>query len=122
MRRVLTERNKGKLKAALARYMDEVISDEEYLDTYSRLREDVRRVKCYDGSALTCAKCRDYLQGLPIGIEFVTYNICRMLFSFLGMGEEEIQKLGSFWMEDVADLDDYYWHTIAEITRWREDR
>lgn len=122
MRRVLTERNKGKLKAALTRYMDGVIAEEEYLNTYSALREDIRRVECYNGETLSCSKCRDYLQGLPIGTAFITYNICRMLFSFLGMGEEEIQRLGSFWMEDAVDLDSFYWNTIAEIVFLRKDR
>jgi hypothetical protein len=118
IRKFLTRTNKLIFERKLKEYMDEVLSDEEYLDTYEKCREDVRRVKCWNGGDLTVAKCRDWLQGLPIGTEFVTYKICVMLFSWLGMEEKDVARLGKDFEETEFELDNYYWDTLAWIIRF----
>ena len=59
-----------------------------------------------------------WLRGLPIGIDYVTYNICCMFFRWLDLPEEDVETLGensSKYEESQSDLDDFYYRTLGKI-------
>ena len=116
MKTLLTVENRRILNKKLAEYITDVINEEEYLNTFEKVREDVRRVECYGNRKyLTIELIEEYLRGLPLSTSYMTYNICFMLCSFLGLPEEKtIQSLGKEYKEDMVDLDNFYWKTLAK--------
>lgn len=60
----------------------------------------------------------EWLQGLPVGTEYVTYDICVMILRFLNMDESYAGKLGdedSVYVESQTDIDSCYWETLGDI-------
>ena len=111
---VLTEKNRRKLYAGLKKYLLEVLQDEEYIDTMEKLKADVIRVECYPASPnLTSKKCSEYLRGLPISTEYITYNIVNMLLSMVNISRVEFDN--GLYVEDIYDLDDFYWNCLGCI-------
>lgn len=115
-RTFLTVENRRKLNSKLMEYITEVINEEEYLNTFEKVREDARRVECYGNRTyLTVELVEEYLRRLPLSTAYITYNIVYMLCNFLGLPEEKtIQDIGKVYKEDMVDLDTFYWKTLAK--------
>lgn len=113
-RHVLTQKNRRKLYAELKKYLNEVLQDEEHTNTMEKLKADAVRVQCYPASPyLTSKKCADYLRGLPISTEYVTYNIVDMLLSMVNIRREDFNN--GLYVEDDFDLDNFYWDCLGYI-------
>ena len=113
-RHVLTQKNIRKLYVGLKKYLNEILQDEEYINTMEKLKADVIRVKCYPVSPrLTNKKCSEYLRGLPISTEYVTYNIVDMLLSMVSLNIEDFNN--GLYVEDAFDLDNFYWDCLGYI-------
>lgn len=111
---VLTQKNRSKLYVGLKKYLNEVLQDEEYIDTMEKLKADVIRVECYPASPrLTDKKCSDYLRGLPIGTEYVTDKIVDMLLSMVNINRTDFDN--GLYVEDICNLDDFYWNCLGCI-------
>lgn len=118
-RKILIVKNKNILYKKLRAYLEEILEDEEYYDTFEDLYQEAKRVKVYGHiRQLTPALISEWLRGLAIGAEFVTYNICLMFLEWLNLDKNYADKLGdadSIYLESQSDLDDFYWNTLGRI-------
>lgn len=118
-RKILTEKNKNILYKKLKAYLEEILEKEEYFNSFEDLYKDAYRVKVYGrNKALTPALIAEWLMGLPIGIEYVTYKICLMILEWLNLDKNNADKLGkdnSIYIESQSDLDSFYWNTLGRI-------
>lgn len=118
-RRILTARNRSLLYARLNDYLEEVLEEEEVLRTLHDLWEEAYRVEVYgEVRCLDSALITQWLQGLPIGVMYTTYDIVRAMLEWLGMDSGTLRLLGeedSPYIEDVSDLDRWYWSTLGRI-------
>ena len=113
-RKFLTKENKQKLESFLTKYLNEVFSEEENITDYKKAYEEASRVELYGNRHfLTEELVTDWLLGLPIGIEYMTYNIVCMLLKVI-TGSENYLQLENYLEEDF-DLDCYYWKTLGRI-------
>lgn len=118
---MMTMHEKEVLKAKLREYLLSVLAEEEYYNTLEKCREEVRRTQGYllaRGRQLaSCAS--EWLRGLPIGVEFMTWNICKMFFDWLGWSYDDNFSLGKLFVGgrkfDTYDLDCLYWRFLGEI-------
>ena len=117
--KILTKKNKVILYKKLTNYLKEVLSEEENYSTFEDLYQEAKRVKSYGNKRyITPSLITQWLRGLPIGTEYVTYDICVMILRFLGLDESYAGKLGdedSIYIESQTDIDNYYWTTLGEI-------
>ena len=122
--KILTKKNQSILYKKLTDYLKEVLDGEENYSTFEDLYQEAKRVKaCGNIRYLTPSLITEWLQGLPVGTEFVTYNICSMVLDFLGMYKGYVRfwqdgKLGdddSIYVESQTDIDSYYWATLGDI-------
>jgi len=117
--RILTKKNKVILYKKLTEYLKEVLSEEENYSTFEDLYQEAKRVKSYGNKRyITPSLITQWLQGLPIGTEYITYGICVMIMGFLNMDKSYAGKLGdddSIYIESQTDIDSYYWDTLGEI-------
>lgn len=117
--KILTRKNQFILYTKLTDYLKEVLEEEEYYVTFEDLYKEAERVKVYGNIRhLTPALITEWLTGLPIGTEFVTYNICVMILDFLKLDKSYAEKLGdadSVYVESQTDIDSYYWTTLGKI-------
>ena len=117
--KILTKKNKFILYLKLTDYLKDVLKDEEYYSTFEDLYKEAERVKCYGNfKHLTPSLITEWLQGLPLGTEYITYNICVMILKFLNLDTRYAEKLGdadSIYMESQTDIDSYYWETLGDI-------
>lgn len=109
------------LKIKLREYLLSVLAEEEYYNTLEKCREEVRRTQGYllaRGRQLPFC-CSEWLRGLPIGVEFMTWNICKMIFDWLGWSYDDNFSLGKLYVGgrkfDTLDLDNLYWKLLGEI-------
>lgn len=118
-RKILTEKNKNILYKKLRAYLEEILEDEEYFNSFEDLYQDAYRVKVYGHTkTLTPALITEWLTGLPIGTEYVTYRICLMILEWLNLDKNYADKLGednSIYLESQSDLDSFYWNTLGRI-------
>lgn len=122
--KILTKKNQVILYKKLTDYLKEVLDEEENYSTFEDLYQEAERVKVYGNIRyLTPSLITEWLQGLPIGTEFVTYNICSMILCFLNMYKGYVRfwqdgKLGdddSIYVESQTDIDSYYWDILGKI-------
>ena len=122
--KILTKKNKAILYKKLTDYLKEVLDEEEYYSTFEDLYQEAKRVKSYGNKRyITPSLITEWLQGLPVGTEFVTYNICSMILGFLNMYKGYVRfwqdgKLGdddSIYVESQTDIDSYYWAALGDI-------
>lgn len=118
---MLTKHEKEILKKNLRQYLLSVLAEEEYYNTIEKCREEVRRTQDYllaRGRQLAFC-CSEWLRGLPIGVEFMTWNICKMFFDWLGFEYDLHFSLGEVEAGgrkfDTYDLDCLYWRLLGEI-------
>ena len=113
-RKFLTVANKRKLETFLTKYLKEVFSEEVTITDFKKAYEEAYRVEIFGGrNFLTAGLISNWLKGLPIGIEYITYNIVCMLLKVI-TGSENYLQLENY-LEDDYDLDCYYWETLGEI-------
>ena len=117
--KILTKKNKAILYKKLTEYLKEVLSEEENYSTFEDLYQEAKRVKSYGNKRyLIPSLIPAWLRGLPIGTEYVTYDICVMILGFLDLDKSYAGKLGdddSIYIESQTDIDNYYWTTLGEI-------
>ena len=117
--KILTKKNKVILYKKLTDYLKEVLSEEENYSTFEDLYQEAKRVKSYGNKRyITPSLITQWLQGLPISTEYVTYGICVMIMGFLNMDKSYAGKLGdedSIYVESQTDIDNYYWETLGDI-------
>ena len=117
--KILTKKNKFILYKKLTGYLKEVLNEEENYSTFEDLYQEAKRVKSYGNIGyITPSLITEWLQGLPVGTEYVTYGICVMILRFLNLDESYAGKLGdddSIYIESQTDIDDYYWITLGKI-------
>ena len=110
----LTMKNREKLEAFLTDYLIEVFEDEEYITDFKKAYEEAYRVEIYGNRHFLTAKyISEWLRGLPLGTEYVTYNIICMLLKAV-TGSEDYEQLKNY-SEDDYILDCYYWETLGKI-------
>lgn len=117
--KILTKKNKAILYKKLTDYLKEVLNEEENYSTFEDLYQEAKRVKaCGNIRYITPSLITEWLQGLPISTEYVTYDICIMILRFLNLDESYVGKLGdtdSIYVESQTDIDSYYWATLGDI-------
>ena len=117
--KILTKKNKVILYKKLTDYLKEVLDEEENYSTFEDLYQEAKRVKSYGNKRyITPSLITQWLQGLPIGTEYVTYGICVMIMDFLGLDKSYAGKLGdedSIYIESQTDIDSYYWAALGDI-------
>ena len=119
--KILTKKNKFILYLKLTDYLKDVLKDEEYYSTFEDLYKEAESIKGYgygNFKHLTPSLITEWLQGLPLGTEYVTYNICVMILTFLNLDARYAEKLGdadSIYVESQTDIDQYYWETLGDI-------
>ena len=117
--KILTEKNKTILYKKLTDYLIKVLDGEENYSTFEDLYQEAKRVKSYGNKRyITPSLITEWLQGLPIGTEYITYNICVMILRFLNLDESYAGKLGdddSIYIESQTDIDSYYWAVLGDI-------
>jgi len=113
MRKFLTQKNQKVLARALKNYLLNVLKEEEHLNTLKKCYKDAERVKCYGNhTTLTVKDVDDWLRGLPLATEYLTYNICKMAFAFLGLDYDKDAK--NFKDADLEyKIDCTYWNYLA---------
>lgn len=118
-RKILTVKNQAVLYKKLKAYLEEILKDEEYFNSFEDLYQGAYRVKVYGRTkTLTPALIAEWLMGLPIGIEYVTYKICLMILEWLNIDKNQADELGedsSIYLESQSDLDNFYWNTLGGI-------
>lgn len=117
--KILTKKNQVILYKKLTEYLKEVLDGEEYYSTFEDLYQEAKRVKVYGNIRyLTPSLITEWLRGLPVGTEYVTYDICVMILRFLNLDESYAGKLGdedSVYVESQTDIDSYYWAVLGNI-------
>ena len=117
--KILTKKNQVILYKKLTEYLKEVLDEEENYSTFEDLYQEAKRVKaCGNIRYITPSLITQWLQGLPVGTEYATYDICVMIMGFLNMDKSYAGKLGdddSIYVESQTDIDSYYWDTLGEI-------
>lgn len=113
-KRFLTELNKRKIHDFLKSYLLEVFSDEEYITDFRKAYEEAERVEVYGArNHLTPSLVKDWLQGLPLGISYMTYNIVCMLLGVV-TGSKDYNKINEFITND-SEIDSFYWEEMGRI-------
>ena len=117
--KILTKKNRLILYKKLTDYLKEVLDGEENYSTFEDLYQEAERVKSYGNIRyLTPSLITEWLRGLPVGTEYVTYDICIMILRFLNLDESYAEKLGdedSIYIESQTDIDSYYWTALGDI-------
>lgn len=117
--KILTKKNHSILYKKLTDYLKEVLNGEENYSTFEDLYQEAKRVKSYGNIRyITPSLITEWLQGLPVSTEYVTYDICVMILRFLNLDESYVGKLGddaSIYVESQTDIDSYYWETLGDI-------
>ena len=116
-KKILTQVNVHILNEKLKVYLLDVLKEEEYYNTLKDCYDEVLRIKNVN-DPMSSKLCSEWLRGLPIGTEYMTYKICCMLFARLGKDERELDNLEAGYEESMTDLDNFYWKTLGEII-WR---
>lgn len=117
--KILTKKNKFILNKKLTDYLKEVLDGEENYSTFEDLYQEAKRVKSYGNKRyITPSLITEWLRGLPVSTEYVTYDICVMILRFLNLDKSYAAKLGdedSVYVESQTDIDDYYWAVLGDI-------
>lgn len=113
-RKFLTVENKRKIEDFLKDYLSKVLEEEEYINSFLKALKEAERVEAYGNiRALTHHLIAEWLRGLPLGTEYMTYNIVCMLLKVV-TGSEDYNQMKEY-KEDDYELDCYYWETLGFI-------
>ena len=117
--KILTKKNNAVLYKKLTDYLKEVLAGEENYSAFEDLYQEAKRVKSYGNKRyITPSLITEWLQGLPVGTVYATYDICLMILRFLNLDESYVGKLGdedSIYVESQTDIDSYYWTVLGDI-------
>lgn len=109
--KLLTPTRKNTMRKNLRQYLVEVLQEEEYINTFLKAFES-SKVVLYPSQRISPKTITNWLRGLPIGVEYITYEIKKMLLDFLDFPENQET------VEDDYTIDCYYWQTLGEIIYW----
>ncbi len=113
-KRFLTELNKRKIHDFLKSYLLEVFSEEEYITDFRKAYEEAKRTQVYGTrKCLTPFLVKDWLQGLPFGVSYTTYDIVCMLLGVV-TGSKDYNKINEFITND-SEIDSFYWEEMGRI-------
>lgn len=73
-KRFLTKTNRRKIHNFLKSYLQEVFSEEECVKNFKEAYNEAERVEVYGGRHLTPSLVKDWLQGMPLNVKYMTYN------------------------------------------------
>ena len=115
-RKFLTVANKKKARQFLKEYLlTDILPEEESCNTLEKCRKEAERVEVYGARRfLTVSLVAEWLRGLPLSNEYMTFSICQMILSATEK-DRSVEDFGSVFIESMTDIDDYYWNTLAEI-------
>lgn len=117
--KILTKKHQFILWVKMTEYLKEILDDEEYYDSFTDLFKEAERVKVYGNiKHLTPSLITEWLQGLPTGVEFVTYKICLLVLDWLHLDKEQADKMGDtdcLYLESQIDIDNFYWTSLGQI-------
>lgn len=112
-RKFLTKTNRIKLYRFLENYLAEVLQEEEYINSFEKAYQDAKRVELYGArKTMLPSYISDWLRGLPLSTEFITYKINVMLITAI-KGTFSDSDLSFYY--DVDELDNFYWETLGQI-------
>lgn len=109
--KLLTPTRKNTMRKNLRQYLTEVLKEEESINTFLKAFEE-SKVVLYQGQQITPKTIEKWLRGLSIGVEYITFEIKKMLLGFLCLPENQDT------IEDDYKIDCYYWQTLGEIIYW----
>ena len=113
-KRFLTELNKRKIHGFLRSYLLEVFSGEEYITDFKKAYKEAERVEVYgERKHLTPSLVKDWLQGLPLGVSYMTHNIVCMLLGAV-TGSKDYSKINEF-ITNASEIDSFYWEEMGRI-------
>lgn len=113
-KRFLTELNKKKIHDFLKSYLLRVFSAEEYITDFKKAYEEAKRVEVYGARKhLAPSLVTDWLQGLPLGVSFTTYDIVCMLLEVV-TGSKDYNKINEYITND-SEIDSFYWEEMGKI-------
>lgn len=113
-KRFLTELNKRKIHDFLKSYLLEVFSEEEYITDFRKAYEEVERVEVYgDRKHVTPSLVKAWLQGLPLDVSYMTYDIVCTLLGVV-TGSKDYNKINEFITND-SEIDSFYWAEMGRI-------
>ena len=113
-KRFLTEANRRKIHGFLRSYLLEVFSGEEYITSFREAYEEAERVEVYGARKyLTPSLAADWLRGLPLNVEYMTYNIVRMLLEAV-TGSRDYNRINDF-ITNGYEIDSFYWEEMGRI-------
>ena len=113
-KRFLTEANRRKIHGFLRSYLLEVFSDEECIKNFREAYEEAERVEVYGARKhLTPSLVTDWLRGLPLNVEYMTYSIVRMMMEAV-TGSRDYNRINEFITNDY-EIDCFYWEDMGRI-------
>lgn len=113
-KRFLTELNKRKIHGFLRSYLLEVFSEEECIKSFREAYLEAERVEVYGARRrLTPSLVKDWLLGLPLCTEYMTYDIVCMLLGVV-TGSKDYNKINDFKTSD-SEIDSFYWEEMGRI-------
>ena len=113
-KRFLTELNKRKIHGFLRSYLLEVFAGEEYITDFRKAYEEAERTQVYGTRRhLTPSLVKDWLQGLPLGVQYMTYSIVCMLLEVV-TGSKDYSKIDEF-IENDSEIESFYWEEMGRI-------
>jgi len=94
---------------AAREYCEDVLRNEEYLNTFQKVWKDCCRVSAPYGkrrlNAVSVEQVENYLRGLPISVDFYCCDTKEHVLEWLGLTESEV----------TGDTDALYWRAIASV-------
>ena len=113
-RRFLTQANKRKIHNFLKKYLQKVLAEEECITDFRKAYEEAERVEVYGTRMnLTPSLVTDWLLGMPLSVEYMTYNICCMLLEVV-TGSRDYSQMDQFIATD-SEIDSFYWEEMGRI-------
>ena len=113
-RRFLTQANKRKIHVFLKKYLQKVLSEEECITSFREAYKEAERVEVYGTRMnLTPSLVTDWLLGMPICVEYMTYRIVCMLLEVV-TGSSNYSQMDQFLVTD-SEIDSFYWEEMGRI-------
>lgn len=113
-KKFLTELNKRKIHDFLKNYLLEVFSDDEYITDFREAYKEAERIEVFGTKKhLTPFLVTEWLQGLPLKIDYCTYDIVCMLLEVV-TGQKGYAQIDNFITDDF-EIDSFYWREMGRI-------
>lgn len=114
MRKFLTKTNRRKIHNFLKDYLLKVLSEEESITDFRKAFEEAERVELYGTrKALTPSLVKDWLQGMPLCVAYMTHNIVGICMLAV-TGSRDYNRIYDFATTD-SEVDSFYWEEMGRI-------